>query len=41
MTIIEMDAENDKITKSFNRYKFMNGIVRSKILLNISEGSWI
>ena len=27
MTKIEMDAENDKTTKNFDRYKFTNGAV--------------
>ena len=27
MTKIEMDAENDKTTKNFDRYKFTNGTV--------------
>jgi hypothetical protein len=33
MTKIEMDAENDKTTKNFDRYKFTNGIVNGSVYL--------
>jgi hypothetical protein len=31
MTKIEMDAENDKTTKNFDRYKFTNGTVNGSV----------
>ena len=33
MTKIEMDAENDKTTKNFDRYKFTNGNVNGSVYL--------
>jgi len=33
MTKIEMDAEDDKTTKNFDRYKFTNGTVNESIYL--------
>ena len=33
MTKIEMDAENDKTTKNFDRYKFTDGTVNGSVYL--------
>ncbi|MBW6518951.1 MAG: hypothetical protein K0A89_10680 [ANME-2 cluster archaeon] len=33
MTRIEMDAENDKTTKNFDRYKFTNDNVNGSVYL--------
>ena len=33
MTTIEMNAENDKTTKNFDRYKFTNGTVNGSVYL--------
>jgi len=33
MTTIEMDAENDKTTKNFDRYKFTSGTVNGSVYL--------
>ena len=33
MTKIEMDAENDKTTKNFDRYKITNGTVNGSVYI--------
>jgi hypothetical protein len=38
MTKIEMDAENDKTTKNFDRYKFTNGTVNGSVYLPKGAG---